>query len=50
MPSFTQAQQLLPQDARIKEKRVEIASPHGWGQARGYLVRPARISSRPTST
>ena len=45
-PRFAQAQQVSPQDARIKEARVEISSPQGYGQVRGYLVRPTQVSGR----
>jgi carboxymethylenebutenolidase len=30
-----------PDDKRLKEEKLEFPSPHGYGKARGYLVRPA---------
>ena len=39
-PQFAAAQQVKPDDARLATRRVEFASPHGYGKARGYLVRP----------
>ena len=41
---FAQAQQVLAADPRIKGAMVEFASPKGYGNARGYLVRPANAS------
>ena len=43
-PKFAQAQQVPGSDARIKAETVEFASPQGYGKARGYLVRPAKVS------
>ena len=40
-PQFAQAQQVAPDDARIKGERVEFESPRGDAKVRGYLVRPA---------
>ena len=43
-PKFAQAQQVLAADPRIKGAMVEFTSPKGYGNARGYLVRPANAS------
>lgn len=40
-PKFAQAQQVAPEDARIRGEYLEIGSPQGNGRVRGYLVRPA---------
>jgi carboxymethylenebutenolidase len=40
-PRFAEAQQVPKTDPRIAAELVEFASPHGYGKARGYLVRPA---------
>ncbi len=40
-PNFAQAQQVPPNDSRLKTERVEIDSPQGTGQVKGYLARPA---------
>lgn len=45
-PRFAQAQQVSPQDARIKASRIEIASPQGSSPLRGYLVRPSQGTAR----
>ena len=39
-PRFAEARQVEPDDARLAASHVEFASPHGYGKARGYLVRP----------
>lgn len=41
-PQFALAQQVKPDDRRLKTAFVEFASPEGYGTARGYLVRPAK--------
>ncbi len=41
-PNFTAAQQIKPNDKRLKAEFVEFDSPKGYGKARGYLVQPAR--------
>lgn len=41
MPNYAAAQQVAPDDARLKTERVTIPSPHGNGSIKGYLVRPA---------
>jgi carboxymethylenebutenolidase len=40
-PRFAEAQQVAPEDARIRAEYVEFDSPAGYGRGRGYLVRPA---------
>jgi carboxymethylenebutenolidase len=43
-PQFAVAQQVKPDDKRLLAKYLEFASPEGYGNARGYLVRPAHAS------
>lgn len=45
-PQFAQAEQITPDDKRIKAEWVEFASPNGTGKVKGYLVRPARESGK----
>jgi carboxymethylenebutenolidase len=45
-PSFAEAQQVKPADARIKASYEEFASSEGYGRARGYLVKPAKASGK----
>jgi carboxymethylenebutenolidase len=45
-PKFAEAQQVTPDDKRIKTESVEYASPQGYGKMRGYLVRPANAAGR----
>ena len=40
-PRFAEAQQVPPDDKRLKAEKLEFPSPHGYGKARGYLVQPA---------
>ena len=40
-PNFVQAQQIAPEDKRLKTESVEYPSPQGYPKTRGYLVRPA---------
>lgn len=44
-PQFALAQQIKPDDARLSAKYVEFPSPQGYGTARGYLVRPAKVGA-----
>jgi carboxymethylenebutenolidase len=44
-PRFAEAEQVARTDSRIKADYVEIASPLGYGKARGYLVLPAKAST-----
>ncbi|MDI9239573.1 dienelactone hydrolase family protein [Lysobacter sp. LF1] len=41
-PQFAAAQQVKPDDKRLKTKYLEFESPEGYGKARGYLARPAK--------
>ncbi|NDP39223.1 MAG: dienelactone hydrolase family protein [Rhodoferax sp.] len=43
-PNFAQAQQVPPDDKRLKTERVSYPSPAGNGTVNGYLVRPANVS------
>lgn len=48
-PRFAEARQVAGDDARIKARYVDYRSPQGYGQLRGYLVRPARtVGKLPT--
>ncbi|CAM3339831.1 dienelactone hydrolase family protein [Asticcacaulis taihuensis] len=40
-PDFARAQQVKPDDARIRTDWVEIASPKGYGTIKAYVTRPA---------
>ncbi|MGV3723955.1 MAG: dienelactone hydrolase family protein [Actinomycetota bacterium] len=46
MPNYAAAQQVSPDDARLKTERVTIPSPQGNGTIRGYLVRPAAAAGK----
>jgi carboxymethylenebutenolidase len=41
MPNYAAAQQVKPDDPRLKTERVTVPSPQGNGTIRCYLVRPA---------
>lgn len=43
-PQFAAAQQVKPDDTRLKALYREFPSPQGHGTARGYLVRPSQAS------
>jgi carboxymethylenebutenolidase len=43
-PNFAQAQQVSPDDLRLRSERLAYASPNGHGTVNGYLVRPAGAS------
>jgi carboxymethylenebutenolidase len=45
-PAFAAAQQIKPDDSRIKTERVEYPSPQGNSTTKGYLVRPANASGK----
>jgi carboxymethylenebutenolidase len=45
-PRFAQAQQVAPDDKRIKTQSLEYASPQGYGKVRGYLARPADAKTK----
>ncbi len=40
-PQFAMAQQVKPDDARLRASYLQFASPQGYGTGQGYLVRPA---------
>ncbi len=40
-PNFAHAQQVRPTDPRVEGSYVQIPSPSGYGEIRGYLVKPA---------
>jgi carboxymethylenebutenolidase len=40
-PRFAEAQQVAPDDKRLKTEYIEYASPQGYGKMRGYLARPS---------
>jgi carboxymethylenebutenolidase len=40
-PKFAEAQQVPPDDKRLKTERLDYASPQGSGTMKGYLARPA---------
>jgi carboxymethylenebutenolidase len=40
-PNYAWAQQIPPDDARLKTERVSVPSPQGNGKIDGYFVRPA---------
>lgn len=46
-PHYAWAQQVAPDDARIRTERVDVASPEGNGTIRCYLVRPAQAQGKP---
>ncbi|MGC3944552.1 MAG: dienelactone hydrolase family protein [Chryseolinea sp.] len=45
-PNFAQAEQVTPDDKRIKAEYIEIPSPQGYGKLRGYLVQPAQAKGK----
>jgi carboxymethylenebutenolidase len=45
-PNFVAAQQVTPDDKRLKTESVEYQSPQGSGKMRGYLARPANASGK----
>jgi len=45
-PRFAEAQQVPPDDSRIKTSFVEFPSPQGYGTVRAYLARPARSKGK----
>lgn len=45
-PQFARAEQVEAGDPRLATEHVELASPQGYGKARGYLVRPAKAQGR----
>ncbi|ESQ94432.1 hypothetical protein ABENE_01030 [Asticcacaulis benevestitus DSM 16100 = ATCC BAA-896] len=45
-PNFARAQQVKPDDARLKTEWVEIASPSGYGKIKAYVVRPLKSEGK----
>ena len=45
MPNYAAAQQVRPDDSRIKTERATVPSPNGNGSINGYLVRPANAGT-----
>ncbi len=43
-PQFAMAQQIRPDDSRLRASYLQFASPHGYGTGQGYLVRPANAN------
>jgi carboxymethylenebutenolidase len=46
-PNFAWAEQVKPDDARIKAQRIDFDSPQGSGKMRGYLACPAGAAKAP---
>jgi carboxymethylenebutenolidase len=46
-PNFALAEQVKPDDARIKAERIDYDSPNGSGKMRGYLAKPAKAGKAP---
>jgi carboxymethylenebutenolidase len=46
-PNYAWAVQVPPGDKRIKADAATVASPHGNGRIKGYLVRPATVAKLP---
>jgi carboxymethylenebutenolidase len=45
-PQYAHAQQIAPDDARIRTETVTVQSPDGHGIVRCYLARPARVTAK----
>ncbi len=45
-PQYALANQVAPDDSRIKTEYIEYASPKGYGKVRGYLARPGRAPGK----
>lgn len=45
-PDFLQAQQIAPEDKRLKTESAEYPSPQGYPKTRGYLARPAAATGK----
>jgi carboxymethylenebutenolidase len=45
-PKYAEAQQVVPNDPRIKTERVEVKSPQGYGMIRALLARPANSTGK----
>jgi carboxymethylenebutenolidase len=46
MPNYAAAQQVKPDDPRLKTERVTIESPNGNGNIKGYFCRPASAGDK----
>lgn len=49
-PDFARAQQVRPDDARIRTDWIEIPSPSGYGRIKAYVARPAPESMKADKT
>jgi carboxymethylenebutenolidase len=45
-PKFAEAQQVKPDDPRLRAEFLPYPSPNGYDTTRGYLVRPAKTTGR----
>ena len=45
-PNYALANQVEPDDHRVKAKRIEYSSPDGSGEMRGYFARPAGVEGK----
>ena len=45
MPNYAAAQQVRPDDSRLRTERATVPSPNGNGSINGYLVRPANAGT-----
>jgi carboxymethylenebutenolidase len=45
-PTFAEAQQVKPDDSRVKTERVSYPSPNGNSKTSGYLARPANAAGK----
>ena len=45
-PKYAEAQQVAPNDSRIKTERIEVKSPEGYGVVKALLARPANATGR----
>jgi carboxymethylenebutenolidase len=45
-PKYAEAQQIAPDDSRLKTEEVEYDSPQGYGKVKAYLCRPAESSGK----
>jgi carboxymethylenebutenolidase len=46
MPNYAAAQQVKPDDPRLKTERATVSSPAGNGSIKGYLARPANAGTK----
>ena len=46
-PNYAWATQVSPDDKRIRAEYATVASPHGNGTIKGYLVRPVAATKLP---